>query len=62
MAKDSEAKKRWMKENKTYHSIILMNKGDHDILEWIDSIRQHGGVINAEIKAAIREYMNTHKY
>lgn len=53
---DSEAKKRWMRENTTVITVKCMYKSDADILEFLD-----GKSKATVIKAAIREYMENHK-
>lgn len=52
---DSEAKKRWMKENTKIVSFKLMNKSDADILEYLSS-----KPTATTIKLALREYMENH--
>lgn len=55
MMPDSEAKKRWMKENSKIVSFKLMNKSDADIIEYLSS-----RATATTIKAALREYMQNH--
>ena len=52
---DSEAKKRWMKENSKIISFKVMLKGDKDI---IDFLRDKPTATT--IKLALREYMKNH--
>lgn len=49
---DSEAKKKWIRENSKVLSIKMMLKSDHDILEYLDGVPKA-----TTIKAAMREYM-----
>lgn len=53
---DSEAKKRWMRENTVVITVKCMHKSDADILEFLD-----GKSKATVIKAALREYMENHK-
>ena len=53
---DSEAKKKWMKENSKIVSFKMMNKSDKDIMDFLE-----GRPTATTIKAALREYMKTHK-
>ena len=53
---DSEAKKRWMRENTVVITVKCMYKSDADILEFLD-----GKPKATVIKAALREYMENHK-
>lgn len=53
---DSEAKKKWMKENSKIVSFKLMLKSDSDILDYL-STRPTA----TTIKLALREYMQNHK-
>lgn len=53
---DSEAKKRWDKENTTFIKAKLNRNTDKDILEYLaDKPKQ------TVIKAALREYIQNHK-
>ena len=52
---DSEAKKAWMKANTTMISVKMVNKGDADILQFLEG-KQKATII----KAALREYMKNH--
>lgn len=53
---DSDAKKRWMKENSKIISFKVMFKSDADIIEYLQS-----RPTATTIKAALREYMENHK-
>lgn len=53
---DSEAKKAWMRDNTTMVSVKMLNKGDADILEFLQ-----GKPKATIIKAALREYMENHQ-
>ena len=53
---DSEAKKRWMKENTKIISFKVMNKSDADIIEYLKTVP-----VATTIKAALREYIENHK-
>ena len=55
MMPDSEAKKRWMKENSKIISFKAMNKSDADIIEYLST-----RATATTIKAALREYMKNH--
>lgn len=52
---DSEAKKKWIKENSKMVTFKLMNKSDCDIIEYLKE-RPTGPTI----KKALREYMENH--
>ena len=52
---DSEAKKKWMKNNSTMVGVKMMNKKDADILEFLE-----GKSKATVIKAALREYIQNH--
>ena len=53
---ESEAKKNWMRENTKVISIKMMNKSDHDLLEYLSD-----KPMATVIKAALREYIENHK-
>lgn len=55
---DSEAKKRWMKENFWTLSLKIHRKYDADIVEFLEKC---GDEKQKCIKAALREYMQNHK-
>ena len=59
VAKDSEAKKRWDKENTTMVSIKFQNKTDGDIIGFLDSDKTR--TKQMIIKDALREYIANHK-
>ena len=52
---DSEAKKRWMKENSKIISFKMMLKSDKDILDFLQD-----NPTATTIKHALREYMENH--
>ena len=52
---DSEAKKKWMKNNSTMVGVKMMNKKDADILEFLE-----GKSKATVIKSALREYIQNH--
>ena len=52
---DSEAKKEWMRANTTMVTVKMTNKGDADLLRFLEG-KQKATVI----KAALREYMANH--
>ena len=53
---ESDAKKKWQKENTEFIGLKLQKSTDADILQFLD-----GKVKQAVIKAAIREYIQNHK-
>ena len=53
---DSEAKKKWIKENTKVVSFKLMKKGDKDIIDFLEQ-----RPVATTIKKSIREYMANHK-
>ena len=53
---DSEAKKRWIKENTTVLRIKLNHNTDDDILRYLETVDSMAGVV----KKAIREYIKNH--
>ena len=53
---ESEAKRKWQKENTVHIGFKLQKSTDADILQFLD-----GKVKQAVIKEAIREYMENHK-
>lgn len=60
MVGDSEAKKKWDKQNMVFVGFKLFrsvgdNKNDQDILDYLD-----GKVRGEIIKAALREYIKNH--
>lgn len=57
---DSEAKKKWIKDNTIIFSIKLMKRTETDIIEFLDK-RQEQGISKATVfKAALREYILNH--
>lgn len=60
MAKDTEAKKRWDKENTVMVSIKFQKKTDTDIIEYLLSTSE--GVTKQDIiKMALREHIENHE-
>ena len=53
---DSEAKKKWMRENSKIISFKMMNKADKDIMDFLAN-----KPTATTIKLALREYMENHK-
>ena len=58
---DSEAKRKWIKENTIIFSIKLMKKTEADIIEFLDQQMSNGIAKGTTIKTALREYMDNHK-
>ena len=56
MMYESEAKRKWQKENTVQVPLKLQKSTDADIIEYLE-----GKVKNAVIKAALREYIENHK-
>ncbi len=56
--KDSDAKKRWDKENMLMLCFKLHRKNDPDIIEFLES---KGNDKQKTIKIALREYIENHK-
>lgn len=54
---DSAAKKAWIKANTSQLTAKLNNNTDADIINYLKSVDNVAGTV----KAAIREYMTTHK-
>ena len=54
---DSDAKKRWKKENLYMVCLNLHRKNDEDVVEFLDS---KGADKQKYIKAAVREYIANH--
>lgn len=52
---DSEAKRKWIKENTTFIGLKLNNRTDADILEFLK-----GKQYQTTIKMAMREYIANH--
>ena len=57
---DSEAKKRWAKENAHVFSVKLMKKSEQDIIDYLDAMLKRGVGKGTILKLALREYMKTH--
>lgn len=54
---DSEAKKRWIKENTVIISVKLNRNTDTDIIKYLENVGSAAGAF----KLALREYMKNHK-
>lgn len=52
---EPKSQKRWMKENSKMVTVKLMNKGDADLIAYLD-----GKAKATVIKAALREYIQNH--
>ncbi len=52
---EPKSQKRWMKENSKMVTVKLMNKGDADLIAFLD-----GKAKATVIKAALREYIQNH--
>lgn len=50
---ESEAKKRWTRENTSFIGLKLAHKADSDILRWLDNQPSKQGAIRAVLKAHI---------
>ena len=58
---ESEAKRKWQKENTTFIGLKLQNGDtDTDIREFLQAEKAKGNGYQTVIKAALREYMTTH--
>lgn len=53
---ESEARKKWVKENTTFIGLKLQNSTDADILQFLE-----GKSNQTTIKLALREYIENHK-
>lgn len=59
---ESEAKRKWQKENTTFIGVKLQNgETDKDILSFLQDQKAKGIGYQTIIKAALREYMAKHK-
>ena len=58
---DSEAKKKWIKDNTIVFSIKLMKRTEADIIEFLEKYQEQGISKATVFKAAIREYIKNHK-
>lgn len=56
MATDTEAKKRWDKENTFFIGIKFQKKTDQDVIDFLEGKNKRNIIL-----AAIREYMENHK-
>ena len=62
MMYESEAKRKWQRENTTFIGVKLQNgETDRDILTFLREQKQSGIGYQTTIKAALREYMKRHK-
>lgn len=52
---EPKSQKRWMKENSKMVTVKLMNKGDADLIAYLD-----GKAKATVIKAALREYIQNY--
>ena len=57
---DSEAKRKWMRENTHVFSIKLMKKSEQDIITYLDAMLAQGVGKGTVFKSALREYMANH--
>jgi len=57
---ESEAKRKWIKENTIIFSIKLMKRTEEDIINFLDRKGEEGIPRGTIFKAAIREYMKNH--
>jgi len=55
-ARESDAHKRWAKENTVVYTYRLQKSTDADIIAYLD-----GKAKQTIVKAALREYMENHK-
>lgn len=55
-AKESEAHKRWMRENSKIYGVRIMKNSEPDLWEFLQ-----GKEASAIIKLALREYIENHK-
>lgn len=53
---ESEAKKKWMKENTTVITVKFMHNTEKELLDYLKA-----GKPATILKAALREYMENHK-
>lgn len=59
---ESEAKRKWQKENTTFIGVKLQNgETDKDILSFLQDQKSKGVGYQTIIKAALREYMANHR-
>ena len=58
---DSEAKRKWIKENTVIFSVKIMKKSEADILDLLDRNLAKGISKNTTIKLALREFIQNHK-
>ena len=57
---DSEAKRKWMKENAIIFSIKLMKRSEADIVNYVEENLARGIGKNTLFKMAMREYIANH--
>ena len=56
MATDTEAKKRWDKENTVFIGIKFQRKTDQDVIDFLEGKNKRDTIC-----AALREYISNHK-
>lgn len=61
VASDSEAKKRWDKENTVMIAIKFQKKTDQDVIDFLLSESGKGRAKRDVINEALREYMKNHE-
>ena len=58
---DSDAKKKWIKDNTIIFSIKLMKRTEPDIIEFLEKYQEQGISKATVFKAALREFIENHK-
>lgn len=58
---ESEAQKRWMKENSMIFSVRIMRRTEADIVDFLEKKADQGISKGTVIKLALREYIKNHK-
>ena len=60
---ESEAKRKWQKENTVFIGVKLQKSTDKDIIEYIDKQKEADKAFSVAgmFKLALREYMENHK-
>ena len=59
---ESEAKRKWQKENTVFIGVKLQKgETDKDLVEFLQSQKENGIGYQTIIKAALREYIANHK-
>ena len=51
---DSEAKKKWIRENTVQYGLKLQRKGDSDLIEYLQPLKNRNGEIKRLLRAAIK--------